>query len=409
MGKKTTAFLLTIILLLVGAAWVQGDKNGDLTSQWEEKARAFEEKWKKMKGAQEAKWEELEQRKEQTWKEMEAKVLRKWQNFVHSTQKDWVAYSSGLDTRSRVDFKEGAIVVETLVPLSDPDPRKTAAENIAKQIRMLVEDRDMGSEKTLQDQVVTKGGEPVGTENLDVFLSEEVLPKVRPAAQETAPSEPVAKVGPVHGVEAKPTPEPAREPEPVKSRDGVERQTYQVRIQLVPKHLRIRAEKYLPVVKKNAERFDLKPQLILAVIHTESYFNPRAVSSCSAIGMMQIIPRFAGKDAYGLLYPGDDVPTVDYLYEPENNIELGSAYLHLLCYRYFRDIQGEGKNRYVAVCGYNWGPTAMRSKVVSRHPLNEMEEEAVFALLQEETPAETRDYLQKVRERMPLYDPFFQK
>ena len=366
MKKPLMSLLLALGIFFLGVNASLGDPFEDAKARWHQNVRDAQGQWDRMESAHKAQWER-----------MRKAVLLKWRDFVHSTNKDWVVYNAGYDTRSRVDFKEGEIVLETVVPSDDPHAAKTARTQIIEQAREIFKERDLGAERVLEKQVVTESGESVGPKNLEGYLEKEVVPEIVP------------------------------EPTPVESRDGVRRQTYQVRIRLVPEHIRIRAEKYLPLVKQNAARFHLKPQLILAVIHTESYFNPKALSSCNAVGMMQIIPRFAGREAYGFVYNEDKLLTPEYLYEPANNIELGSAYLHLLRYRYFKDVKGDVKNRYVAVCGYNWGPTAMRKKVVAKYPLNDMGEEAVFELLRRQTPEETRHYVKRVRERMPLYDPFF--
>jgi membrane-bound lytic murein transglycosylase C len=142
-------------------------------------------------------------------------------------------------------------------------------------------------------------------------------------------------------------------------------------------------------------------------MHTESYFNPQAISGSNAIGIMQLIPKYAGREAYQAIYGQDRLITWDYLFVPENNIELGSKYLSLLKNNHFRDIQDDTKNRYVAICGYNWGPTSMRRKIVDRYPISQMSDAQVYSLLRQKTPDETRNYIKRVTERMSIYDPYF--
>jgi membrane-bound lytic murein transglycosylase C len=173
---------------------------------------------------------------------------------------------------------------------------------------------------------------------------------------------------------------------------------------MVPNHIRVRAEKYLPFVRKNAARFRLNPQLILAIIHTESYFNPLAISSCNAVGLMQIIPRHAGREAYRFVYNRDIIITTEHLYNPENNIELGCAYLHLLRYKHFSDVAGELKNRYVSICGYNWGPTSVRRKIMKIYPVEAMSDRELYMLLRQKTPHETKEYIKRVTELMRIYN-----
>ncbi len=80
------------------------------------------------------------------------------------------------------------------------------------------------------------------------------------------------------------------------------------------------------IVTKNATRFKLDPRLIMAVIHTESHFNPYALSRAKAVGLMQIVPRFAGREAYRFIYGQSKVVTRNDLYDAGKNIEFGSAW-----------------------------------------------------------------------------------
>jgi len=70
----------------------------------------------------------------------------------------------------------------------------------------------------------------------------------------------------------------------------------------------------------------LDPLLVLAVISVESRFNPIAESVMGAKGLMQIIPKFhpAKVTAVG----GEDA-----LWDPENNIEVGTRILQEYVYR----------------------------------------------------------------------------
>ena len=145
----------------------------------------------------------------------------------------------------------------------------------------------------------------------------------------------------------------------------------------------------------------------MAVIHTESYFNPFARSHAGAYGLMQVIPRYAGREAYQFIYKQDRIITPPYLYEPVNNINLGSAYLYLLYKKHFADIQGRDKRLYLTICGYNWGPTAIRQKIIQRYQVSFMSSDKLYGLLRYRTPKETSDYLEKVTERSTTYSQFF--
>ncbi len=51
----------------------------------------------------------------------------------------------------------------------------------------------------------------------------------------------------------------------------------------------------LQTIEKSAEKFDLEPALVKAVIKTESDFDPMAVSSAGAMGLMQLMPQTASR------------------------------------------------------------------------------------------------------------------
>ncbi len=93
------------------------------------------------------------------------------------------------------------------------------------------------------------------------------------------------------------------------------------------------------VISLVAQRQDVPPALIKAVIHTESNFNPYAVSKKGAQGLMQLMPKTA-------LRLGVDDP-----FESFQNVEGGVRYLRRLIDRY-------GSWR-LALAAYNAGPTAV--------------------------------------------------
>ena len=67
-------------------------------------------------------------------------------------------------------------------------------------------------------------------------------------------------------------------------------------------------------------------ELIYAIMESESSFNPMARSNIPAYGLMQIVPRSAGIDAYNFLYKEKKLLSSRYLYNPSNNIKMGTAY-----------------------------------------------------------------------------------
>ncbi len=97
-----------------------------------------------------------------------------------------------------------------------------------------------------------------------------------------------------------------------------------------------RQQQYAPLIYAAAEKHGLDPKLIEAVVRTESDFNPQAVSSVGAQGLMQLMPETA-----------TDLGVRD-AFNPEENIDAGSRYLKQLMVRYDGDTK-------LALAAYNWG------------------------------------------------------
>jgi membrane-bound lytic murein transglycosylase C len=64
----------------------------------------------------------------------------------------------------------------------------------------------------------------------------------------------------------------------LKSRNNGLRVVYSITINLVPNHLDKRAHKYLGMVRQASRKYGVDESLILAIMQTESSFNPYAVS-----------------------------------------------------------------------------------------------------------------------------------
>ena len=114
------------------------------------------------------------------------------------------------------------------------------------------------------------------------------------------------------------------------------------------------------LVEKMSGRYKLDPKLVLAVIAVESAFQPDAVSSSNAQGLMQLIPatakRFGVRDAF----------------DPADNLRGGMAYLRWLLTHFKGNVT-------LAVAAYNAGEGAVK-KYSGVPPF-----------------AETRKYVRKIR------------
>lgn len=95
------------------------------------------------------------------------------------------------------------------------------------------------------------------------------------------------------------------------------------------------------VIRRCATYYRLEEALVRAVIKVESNYNPSAVSSKGAQGMMQLIPKTA---AYLKVHDP---------FDPEQNIRGGSLYLRMMLDQFKGDLD-------LALAAYNAGPTAVR-------------------------------------------------
>lgn len=81
---------------------------------------------------------------------------------------------------------------------------------------------------------------------------------------------------------------------------------------------------HLDVVNAAAEAAGLEPVLIASLIRQESLWEPKAVSSAGARGLMQVMPATGREIARGL---GLDGFTADQLFDPATNVRLGVRHL----------------------------------------------------------------------------------
>lgn len=142
----------------------------------------------------------------------------------------------------------------------------------------------------------------------------------------------------------------------LKTRSNSKGQTISyVEIKMDGNYQNIAENKYEAIVQKYAKKYNVPASLILAIIQTESNFNPYAVSNAPAYGLMQIVPSTAGRDAYELVNGKKGTPTKEMLFNPETNIEYGTAYLSILFTRYLGGVRNTQSQEYCVITAYNAG------------------------------------------------------
>lgn len=321
-----------------------------------------------------------------------------------SDKKTWVSYQGDLNHRSVVDFENGEVDVELAIPVDAPVGEDEARENLKKTIvNTLKQGADTRSILELAKQ-------PVSVPSGQAVLKGQVADGAGKAVSDTNYEQLAEDLA--SGSEKK----------IVKGADGRSRFIYSAQFRLVPDHIRRRAMIYQDEVNKNARVQKVPSALIYAIMETESMFNPTARSPAPAFGLMQLVPTSGARDAYRYLYKKDRIVSDVYLYSPSNNIRLGSAYLNILYYNYLNGIKNEASRQWATIAAYNTGAgnvfdafsgkyssarfgSRQQWKRIALNEINRRSPEQVYEFLRKNlSNAEGREYVKKVRSKMPKYE-----
>ncbi len=291
----------------------------------------------------------------------------------------YVKYTQNYRNRAVVDFDHGNVTVETL---DDKDPQGSLRNTIVTTLLTtndpkavdLFSDKDVklatGRQPYLQGLVQDQEGNPVRTrEQAERFADYLVQNQSRTRT--------------VQG-------------------DEGDKTARSVKVPMIQNFQSKKAEKYSAFVAKFSEQYQISPSLVYAIIRTESNFNPFAVSSAPAYGLMQLVPTSGGRAAYKRVNGTDEAPSSEYLLDPEHNIELGTAYLSVLSHNELEGVSNQQSRDYCVIAAYNTGPgnllrTFSKKKAAALTEINGLEPVGVYDRLRSSLPyEETRQYLGKV-------------
>lgn len=328
--------------------------------------------------------------KEQERKAFEAfkeQMKQRWGDFKERTQKEWVEYNETGEIRSSVDFEEGKGTVEII--LEEGEDEEEAKEKLKAAVEETFTKKASKREFPMEEEPNKEvTSEPVLEDQLPVETQEEKKELAEKLVEEEA------------------------EVKTVKGEDGKERRVVKVNFELAPDHLQKRAVKVQQIVEDFAKQYEISPALVYAIIHTESYFNPVARSHVGALGLMQVVPTSGGRDAYRHVFKEDGVPTEEFLFDPKNNVNLGSGYVEVLRQNYFRKIEDPVTREYMVVCAYNTGAGNVAKayngtfNIRKAIPLiNAKTAQQNYDHLLANLPYdETKGYLKKVTDRKKMYE-----
>ena len=309
------------------------------------------------------------------------KVKEKWgpKEVKLPEKKKYVKYTQNYRSRAIVDFDRGQITVETL---EETNPRESLSRAVVTTLLTPQDPRvvDVFSDKDvpvngveepyLLGLVTDQDGKPVRTQEEAEAFAKYLLDK---------------KIG-----------------TRVLEQEGTKKHATFVNVNMVVNLPQKQAEKYRAVVLRYAEQYKMSPSLVFAIIRTESNFNPYAVSSVPAYGLMQLVPTSGGREAYRRAKGEDVAPTRDYLFDPQNNVELGTAYLNVLMFNQLEEVSNDISREYCVIAAYNTGSgnvlrTFSKNRTTAVQQINGLQPGTLYDKLRSNLPyQETRNYLEKV-------------
>ncbi|MEO8332111.1 MAG: murein transglycosylase domain-containing protein [Gallionella sp.] len=303
--------------------------------------------------------------------------------------KTYVKYTKQYKSRAIVNFEQGEISVETLEENADASlknaiittlltPEDPASVDVFSDSAV---DLSSKSSPFLLGLVLNDAGQEIATPELAGGFADKLLPQARTRNIQTENGE-----------------------KPVRF----------VTFKMVANFEDQKAQKYLQLVRKYAKQYNVSPSLVLGVIRSESSFNPHAVSGAPAYGLMQLVPTSGGREAYRRARNEDIAPSKDYLFDAENNIELGTAYLSVLTYDQLGGVEDRMSRDYCVISAYNTGPSnVMRAFTDAKgkqrfqnglQHINSLTPSQVFQKLRNNLPyEETRNYLPTVNTNRKRY------
>lgn len=341
------------------------------------------EEWKAKK---QASYKNYQQEYRDRYSAFKNKVTAKWGDKTQlSGQHQYVIYSDDLEQRTILDYQANEIVVESL---------GEQPADVQKALSAL--EKTSVNQALAADPVIDKVNINKPSSSLLSTIGAADVEKL--AAAQTAETDVAQMKAADSGSSAN---------------LATSKRINRIRLDLPDDVFVKRAEPFLSSAKQMSEKYDIDQNLILAIAQTESSFNPMAQSPIPAFGLMQIVPTSAGLDVNQALKNKDQTPQASLLFQPDDNIEFGAGYLHLLETRYLKGIENEQSRLYCMIAAYNTGAGNVASvfhpegsKVINPavDVINDLTPEEVYQRLVKDLPyKETQVYLQKVTKALGQY------
>jgi soluble lytic murein transglycosylase len=136
---------------------------------------------------------------------------------------------------------------------------------------------------------------------------------------------------------------------------------------------------YRELIYKYSIKYDIDPLLAAAIVKVESSFQPYAKSPKGAIGLMQVMPETGREIARKLKLKSF---TIEDLYDPEINLQIGFYYLTMLREKF-------NGNIYLTLAAYNGGYTNVQKWIKDKEIDKDM-------FIEQIPFEETKEFIHKV-------------
>ena len=374
---------LLILISLVFTVNVLADDFADFK-------KSQETGYKEYKKTIEEEYQAYQKAHNEAYKEFSKELGKKWPSkngkAEISTNKKFVQYGKDLNSKKVINYKKNNITLEVIAK-----NQQEARKKLEKMFNNLVkEDVKTAYKKDLLEKRIAK---KLKSKRKPIKSNQKLIADIISAQEKSTMKNQLKKQNLII----------------VKHNGNF---IYKANVKMPPNSMIRKAKTFKKDVVKNANRQKIPAELIYAIMHSESSFNPMARSHIPAFGLMQIVPRSAGIDSYQYLYKKKRVLSSAYLYNSSKNITIGSGYLHILYYRYLKKIKNPQSRLYCAIAAYNTGAgnvakTFIGTTNINRAAatINQLTPQQVYNKLIKDLPyMETRKYLKKVNDRVSAYN-----
>jgi len=324
-----------------------------------------------------------------------------WVKPKMSTKTKWISYSKDKKTRSNVDFKNKTITLQ-VISKSPQEAEQKLKIALAKAVTI---DTKKAQESDPLEKILARIKKPKEVKDSPV----DAKPILATVIFDKKPTQKSVALYVNKHIQSKNI-------KKIISKKSHNEFVYTVKVKL-PKDTTIKRSKiYYDEIEKQSSKQGIPLSLTFAIMHSESNFNPHARSYVPAFGLMQLVPKTAGIDAYRYLYKKKRLVSANYLYNSTNNITMGTAYLHILYYRYLRKIKNPQSRLYCTIAAYNTGAGNIAYAFTRTHNMskaapyiNKLTPAEVYEkLLRDLRYDEPKKYLKIVSKRMNGYHKIYE-